>query len=640
MRQGVGEASAVSHGSTGLVGYIVPLTGESCSGVRSGWTSEPSWCGSCTAPDTCGGGGTPSACGGAPICVPATCSSLGFNCGPAGDGCGNLLQCGATCPSGEGCGAGGKPNVCGAPVSTCIGLCTQQETCAGTATTSLSGTVYAPNGTDPIYNALVYVPNAPVVAFTPGVSCECAVSGDPLVSATTGINGQFSLTNVPVGANIPLVIQLGRWRRQVTIPNVPACVNTAVAAALTKLPNCETGNAACPAGDALGDIPLIAMDTGAVDALECVFRKIGIDDSEFTNPGGTGRIQFFTGDGPAGGTKGAGAKINATTPSETSLWGTQAEINAYDMVLFACQGEPVAQAAASQGIVIDYANAGGRVFATHYNYTWLYNDAPFSGTADWAVDPNDNNTFAKDPATGIINQGFPEGLALAQWLVLVGASTTQGQITVNTLRDDFKGAVAPSLVWITDDDARLGTVPLHYTFDTPVGSAAGSQCGRVLFEDYHVENALNDPTGGKTFPAECTTTMFTPQEKLLEFEIFDLSSCIAPVTFTCTAKTCAEQGFGCGAQGDGCGNEIQCGTCTAPETCGGGGTPNQCGGNVCAALTCASQGFSCGPAGDGCGNELQCGTCPAGQACGAGGSRVSARRTPGRARRPRAPRKG
>ena len=43
MTRGVGEASAVSHGSTGLVGYIVPLTGESCSGVRSGWTSEPSW---------------------------------------------------------------------------------------------------------------------------------------------------------------------------------------------------------------------------------------------------------------------------------------------------------------------------------------------------------------------------------------------------------------------------------------------------------------------------------------------------------------------------------------------------------------------------------------------------------------------
>ncbi len=43
LQAGVGEASAVSHGSTGLVGYIVPLTGESCSGVRSGWTSEPSW---------------------------------------------------------------------------------------------------------------------------------------------------------------------------------------------------------------------------------------------------------------------------------------------------------------------------------------------------------------------------------------------------------------------------------------------------------------------------------------------------------------------------------------------------------------------------------------------------------------------
>jgi len=48
---------------------------------------------------------------------------------------------------------------------------------------------------------------------------------------------------------------------------------------------------------------------------------------------------------------------------------------------------------------------------------------------------------------------------------------------------------------------------------------------------------------------------------------------------SCTPKTCAELGAACGPQNDGCNNVLQCGTCTAPETCGGGGVPNHCGGS-------------------------------------------------------------
>jgi hypothetical protein len=33
----------------------------------------------------------------------------------------------------------------------------------------------------------------------------------------------------------------------------------------------------------------------------------------------------------------------------------------------------------------------------------------------------------------------------------------------------------------------------------------------------------------------------------------------------------------CGQVGDGCGNVLNCGTCTAPDTCGGGGVANVCG---------------------------------------------------------------
>jgi len=46
---------------------------------------------------------------------------------------------------------------------------------------------------------------------------------------------------------------------------------------------------------------------------------------------------------------------------------------------------------------------------------------------------------------------------------------------------------------------------------------------------------------------------------------------------TCAAKTCAEQGKNCGTVGDRCGDTLDCGTCAAPEACGGGGVINVCG---------------------------------------------------------------
>ncbi|MDP3218697.1 MAG: hypothetical protein Q8S73_31625, partial [Deltaproteobacteria bacterium] len=88
----------------------------------------------------------------------------------------------------------------------------------------------------------------------------------------------------------------------------------------------------------------------------------------------------------------------------------------------------------------------------------------------------------------------------------------------------------------------------------------------------------------------------------------------------CGLVTCASAGATCGPIGDGCGGVLHCGTCAAPQTCGGGGRPSQCGGaSGCVPRTCAALGVSCGPAGDGCGGPLDCGGCPDGQTCGGGG---------------------
>ena len=64
----------------------------------------------------------------------------------------------------------------------------------------------------------------------------------------------------------------------------------------------------------------------------------------------------------------------------------------------------------------------------------------------------------------------------------------------------------------------------------------------------------------------------------------------------------------CAPMGKNCGTfeGYDCGTCTGPETCGGGGVANVCG---CAPVTCASAGKTCGMISDGCGGTLDCGAC-------------------------------
>jgi len=171
--------------------------------------------------------------------------------------------------------------------TTCKNLQCKQVTCAGGGTTSVSGTVWNPAKTDPLYNVVVYVPNATPDTFKPGISCEkCGtVSGEPLATALSGADGKFRIDNVPVGDNIPLVIQIGRWRRQVIIPKVTECVDNPLSGDLTRLPKNKKE----------GDIPLTAIVTSTYDPTECILRKIGIDDAEFNI--GTGRIHLYKGSG-------------------------------------------------------------------------------------------------------------------------------------------------------------------------------------------------------------------------------------------------------------------------------------------------------------------------------------------------------
>ena len=393
----------------------------------------------------------------------------------------------------------------------CTGLCLQQVACTGSATTSISGTVYAPNGTDPLPNVLVFIPNAALTAMTPGVSCPvpgAVPDGAPLVGTTTAADGTFHLENVPVGTSIPLVIQSGRWRRQVTVAATAACTDTAFS---TRMPRNQ--------GE--GDIPHFAVATGSQDEVECVLRKVGIDDAEFTNPLSTGRIHLY-GDT---GTKG-GAIIDANTPVQATLMSNLSAMNTYDVLMLPCEGGQYAQPAAELSNLVQYANAGGRVYASHFSYVWMYQNPPFDKVVNWHV-----NQAVLPDGNGTVNASFSGADTLSTWLQTVGASTTPGQILLTTNKHDLDGVVAPTQAWITLNDSAAGNPVMQLTFNTPVG--ATNQCGRVLFNEYHVETRPSNTTpSNKPFPTECTTGPLTSQEKLLEYSLFDLTNSGGPPSMT------------------------------------------------------------------------------------------------------------
>ena len=74
----------------------------------------------------------------------------------------------------------------------------------------------------------------------------------------------------------------------------------------------------------------------------------------------------------------------------------------------------------------------------------------------------------------------------------------------------------------------------------------------------------------------------------------------------CTPAAACPNGQTCGTAPDGCGGEISCGTCVAPQTCGGGGVPDACG-CIPDPIYCGVE--HCGVVIDSCGESVNCGPC-------------------------------
>jgi hypothetical protein len=488
-------------------------------------------------------------------------ASLAWSCGGGGPDNGSSYKVdGGGTSSGAGASSGGSYSDgptgdggygdSGLNFSGCTNLANCQTTCADGGTTSLSGYVYDPAGKNPLYNVVVYIPQTAVKAITTGATCEqCGgdVTGNPLVSTLTDAKGHFVLNNVPVNTQLPLVMQLGKWRRQVMVPAAKACRDTPLTdKSITRL----------PATQSEGNIPLMAVTTGGADPLECLLRKVGIKDSEFATAGGAGRVHLYAGSGVSAATpplvasSAFASTLNGggTFASATPLWNSAASLEAYDIVLMACEGawngDPDAggtKSAAALQAMDAFEKAGGRVFMSHWHDYWIENGpAPLPSTGTWSdfTQPPPPDPAGSTGYPGTINTSFPKGQAFHDWLANVGALDGSGQLDIHQSKANLSGVGSGVEQWVTianpDSVPTPGATAVQYmSFNTPLDVDASAQCGRVVYSDLHVSSGQTNDAGvslgdqtGKPFPSGCVTTDLSPQEKALEFMLFDLSSCI------------------------------------------------------------------------------------------------------------------
>jgi hypothetical protein len=676
-----GKCGSVSDGCSGSY---------NCTSANGGVT--------CTGTDFCGAN-APNTCGTPPTtCTPKNCAQQGHTCGLASDGCGRQINC---WPSGtnQQCPDPATQTCVADPVTgsqTCVQgtspgctgpLCNSVPTnCGASSPTQLTGRVITPgrvqNGTTinqiPVPNAVVYIPADPAATLptpfqgvdpTNPASCgrctdvQLVASGQSvLAAAVTDARGAFTLSGrVPVGTAFNLVVAAGKWRRvvQVSATTASACQTRTLGTAQTRLPAHKT--------DGLTGtyLPLIAVDTGAVDAMECVLRNIGIAESEFT-PGssGSGRVHMYRAAGtvsrmgftferggarmgPCTGTfrsQGITFQCNATqtingqsisnfgcvtnqpaggggatgcsdqSVFDTQLLGSQTAINRYDVVIGDCQGS--SHTTTSNSFILGYVNNGGRLFASHLANTWLDNNSTLDQSSQWQITDNQRDTATGDislPTGPTARPGANpvKSVQLRDWLTFQGAllGTSQGQTNPPTTPQfsiafprDFAG---PGVGTSTDEwvYAEDSSRVQQMSFNTPYGAAPASICGRVAYSGFHVAN--QDNTALLYFPSECSNGTLSTQELILAFNLFDLSACVSegdPIAPPqCTRRTAAQL---CPNANDACG--LLPDGCGGVVDCGGCASGNYCDGqtcrpNNCTPATCASLGFNCGSPPDGCG---------------------------------------
>jgi hypothetical protein len=338
---------------------------------------------------------------------------------------------------------------------------------------TLKGTVFAPNETLPLSNALVYFTQEPPAEIPRGAYCDECVKLDDGTFVVSKADGTFELTTDLRTGKTFVVVQKGQFRRVRAI-EITKDETIEIDPEMTTLP--AKTNAA--RGD---NTPRMAIlkDDADFDHIDESLQKLGISEM--------------------------------VKKTDRTLLENEAELMKFQIVFVPCgmSDDPTPANATAKANMQKFVEAGGKLYVTDWSYEFVRQ--PFAGFLKW-----EGETPELGSATGEMWDAPAQAVdpGLRDWLNAVGDTSFEvvGNWTtiasVNpTMGKNAKGdpvLVTPK-VWVTATKEGKST-PTTVSFE--------NKCGRVLFSTYHTESGF----GG--------SSDLLAQEKALLYVLLEVGVCV------------------------------------------------------------------------------------------------------------------
>ena len=254
-----------------------------------------------------------------------------------------------------------------------------------------------------------------------------------------------------------------------------------------------------------GDIPRIGVLTGGFDPMECVLRKMGVQDTEFTNPGGGGHIQFYLAPSRTGpfnpvppgarrplGLRRADRRDHAEPGDALRQHGAAADHQPVRHGHPRVRGLPAERAAADWRRSARTRRRAVASSLTDYAYDWLRPERQLRRRTRPTTGPSQpgrgRGTDTAQPPAHIDLVSNPKGMAFEQVARdrrRLGGRLGHRRASTPSFHNSERRRRAHAAVALL---GRHGADPLHVQHAGRRDSST-NQCGRVVFSDWHADNS-------------------------------------------------------------------------------------------------------------------------------------------------------
>lgn len=318
----------------------------------------------------------------------------------------------------------------------CGGSGSSSSTGLGSDVQTVTGTVFAPNGTDPIAGATVYIPSGMANLATPTsglnavtkVNVEATCSGSAvtcsapastaLCSTCSCADGAYTLDVSGCSASSATTIKYQKGAMVASIPFSSACTTTSTTCAIIDTVS-RFPTAAEAAADDEAEALNIAVVTGEWDDIQDVLAKLGygtLDEDNHLEIGSESGITLYRG-GDSDLDSDLAAVSETTYPEASSLFSDATTMQTYDIIFINCGASELVAATTVATENLPIPESAKRL--SHAEYHAMRKSFAGKSELSFAIDStvianiqtyvnNGGKLYVTDWAYDFVEQAFPD----------------------------------------------------------------------------------------------------------------------------------------------------------------------------------------------------------------------------------------